>query len=283
MTLRKQSERQESHEDGANPLLRHLLRPVARFCIRRSVKLQRLMETMKSVLVEVGQEELERVGETASVSRLAVMTGVHRKDITRLTRGDESKEPAVDIFTRVVGQWRNDPRFSRRGQPRPLESVGGDAEFAELVRSVSKELNPYTVLLELDRLGMVSRSGDTVTLKANEYAPAKNADESFQLMSADIDDLLKGVEENVFERKRVPHLHLTTRYDNICPEFLPEIQRWCMQEGAKLHARARNYFSKFDKDLNPRLRNKEGGSRVVLGSFSLSEPEQANNKKGTRK
>lgn len=261
-----------NEQDTLGRALKALLRPVIRFCIRRSIKLQQFMEIVKAVFVEVGEEELRSAKGSESVSRLSVMTGVHRKDVSRLLTEGMKEQPASDIFTRVVGQWKNDSRFTTRsGMPRALELGGGAGEFAKLVRSVSKEVNPYTVLFELERLEMVRREGDVLQLRVNEYAPQKDAEAGFQLISADIDDLLSSAEANIFHNREIPNLHLTTRYDNICREFLPQIQRWCMNEGAKMHKKARNYLAKFDKDLNPRLKTRAGGCKVSFGSFGYSK------------
>ena len=257
---------------SGSALIRFVLRPVVRFCVRRSVKLQELIEVMKVVFVEVGQEELRGTKESSSVSRLSVMTGVHRKDVHRLLTEGMKTDAASDVFTRVVGQWQNDPRFATKaGKPKALSFSSAAGAFTELVRSVSRELNPYTVLFELERQGMIERKGDNLLLKVQSYTPSKNPSESYRLLSQDIDDLMRGVEDNTFSLKGVPHLHLTTSYDNVPVEYLPSLRAWCMREGTKLHRRARNQLSKFDKDLNPKLKQKSGRARIALGTFSFSE------------
>src|SRR5262249_10135934 len=127
--------------------LRALLRPLVRFCLRHSIKLQEFLELAKSVFLEMGMEELGRQDAAPSTSRIAVMTGLHRKDVERLKAGIGTRRAAGDIFTRVVGQWQTDPRFSsKRGSPRPLKLEGKEGDFVTLVESVSRELNPYTIL-----------------------------------------------------------------------------------------------------------------------------------------
>lgn len=258
-------------QDSLAGVLRIVLRPIARYCLRHSLKFRRISEILKSVLVEIAQEELSKKGAPASISRLSAMTGVHRKDVTRLVLEDMQERPAADVYTRIVGQWKNHPSYSRRGEARPLDVSGGQGKFAALVSSVSKELNPYLVLFEFERLGIVEREGDLVVLSAAEFVPRRNLDASFRMVEADIDDLLRAVEENTLKKPATANLHLTTRYDNVAPEHLPEIRRWFINEGAKLHKAARNYLSKFDKDLNPKLKGTQGGSRVALGSFSITD------------
>ena len=78
-----------------------------------------------------------------------------------------------------------------------------------------------------------------------------------------------GVEENVIEKAKPPHLHARTEYDNISPKDLTVIKEWLLKEGAALHKRARTFISNFDLDINPD-KEKKGGSKVVVGTFSYT-------------
>ena len=258
--------------------LEGLLRPLARFCLRRSLKLQEFTETAKAVFLEIAAEEIKREGAAVSTSRLSVITGLHRRDVMRLFRNQESKLGTdTSIVARVIGQWQQDSRFStRNGKARALQIEGRNSEFMELVRSVSKDLNPYTVLFELERIGAVKRSENTLTLESSVYVPSGDIKEGLLLLARDSADLISAVDENIFKPDELPNLHIKTEYDNICPEFIPEIRRWFLEHGQTFHEEARKFLSKFDKDLNPKLSGKAGGIRAAVGTFSLvdrSEPE----------
>lgn len=253
--------------------LEGLLRPLARFCLRRSLKLQEFIETAKTVFLQVAAEEIEREGAAVSTSRLSVITGLHRRDVMRLFRKQETKLSAdTSIVARVIGQWQQDSRFSTRsGKPLPLRFEGRNSEFMQLVRSVSKDLNPYTVMFELERIGAVSKDGDTIRLESNVYVPSGDIKEALSLLASDSADLAEAVEENIFRPQELPNLHIKTQYDNICPEFIPEIRKWFLDRGGIFHEEARKFLAKFDKDLNPKLADKEGGARAAVGTFSVVE------------
>ena len=259
-----------SDSQGLPRVVRRLLRPVLAFCVRRSLRLREILEIAKSVLVEIAVEELQNKGEEVSVSRVALMTGVHRKDVTELIRQQAPRPSGETLFQRLIGQWRSDKRFSNSGYPRPLSHVGQDSEFATLVRSVNRELNPYSILFELTRMGAVEERRDGVYLLKNEYVPVGKLEDRFALVGRDVDDLVRAAEENIIAEPEVPNLHLSTTYDNINPADLPKIRRWFMHEGAKLHERARQFLSKHDFDINPARSPQRGGARVVIGTFSFS-------------
>lgn len=249
--------------------LKLLLRPVAKFCLRRSIKIQDGIEMLKHAFIEVSKEELERTGRLVSNSRLSVMTGLHRRDVVRLLLEGVVVAENSPLLLRVIGQWQESPGFrSKNGEPRPLTFEGKGSEFIELVRSVSKDLNPYTVLFELERVGAVERDDNRLRLITDVYVPSGNLKEGLGLLGRDIEDLLLAVEDNLFRDLSIPHLHIKTQYDDVVLCAVPELRQWCLEEGAEFHARIRKKLAKYDKDLNPKLKNEEGGAVVAIGTFS---------------
>lgn len=250
-----------------------LLRPIARFCLRRSIKMQDYLEVSKQVFVDVAKEELQRRQENESVSRLSVMTGIHRREIDRFLDSKNQPRYGHDLPSRVIGQWQSDKRFlSKSGKPRILGVEGKQSEFVELVASVSKNLNPYTVLSELERAQVVERTVNGLKLARRTYeAAAADVDQSFALLSEDSEDLIRAVEENVFDRNSKSNLHVKTQYDNISLEYLDTIRSWFLEKGRTLHDEARRFLSQFDRDINQDLPKSKGRARVAFGSFSLTE------------
>lgn len=249
-----------------------LLRPVARFCLRRSIKMQDYLEASKQAFIDIASEELALRGESKSVSRLSVMTGIHRREIDRFLNSESQSRYGHDLPTRVIGQWQSDKRFlSKSGKPRILEVEGKKSEFVDLVASVSKNLNPYTVLSELERVSAVERTPNGLKLVRQSYESAGDIGQGFQLLSEDSNDLIRAVEENVFDRAPKTNLHIKTQYDNISPAYLETIRSWFLEKGRQMHEDARKFLSQFDKDINKDLKSGEGRVRVALGSYSFTE------------
>ena len=259
-------------EKPSHTYLRHLLIPVIRFCLRHSLKLQDLIEIAKQCFIELAKEDLCRDGRKVSSSRLSIMTGVHRRDVTRLKRDLPPPKRGPDLITRIIGQWQNDRRFcSRRKGPKYLSFESTESEFAQLVGAVSREVNPYTVLFELERTGAVRRTRNGLKLCTSLYMPSSKAKEGFRLLGSDIHDLITSVEENVFVKPRVPNLHIKTEYDNIPAHLVPRIKQWMLDEGSSLHERVRSYLSQCDRDLNPGISARGETVRIALGTFSSIE------------
>ncbi len=249
--------------------LKQLFKPVARFCLNRSMKIQDAAEMLKFAFLEVAKEELQRDGKLISNSRLSVMTGLHRRDVVRLLLDGQEVHETAPLLLRVVGQWQQDPRFTdKKKTPKPLSIEGKKSQFVNLVQSVSKDLNPYTVLFELERVGAVRREGDEIVLNADVYVPDGDIKESLGLLGRDVEDLILAVDDNVFKKPSIPHLHIKTRYDNVCLSAVPELRKWCLELGARVHAEVRAKLAKYDKDVNPKLGDEPGGAVVSFGTFA---------------
>lgn len=253
--------------------LPHLVRPIVKICLKHGIKLGEVVDALKRVFIAQASEQLEQNGDAPSNSRITVMTGVHRTDVAQI-RSEPSYQPREKhTASDVINQWRYDERFcSRRGKPRPLTFDSKNSEFAELVRSVSHSISPYTVAFELERLGMIQRNRDgRLKLVTRVFVPKGDPSAILSMLSEDAEDLYMAVEENTFKSDQTqPNHHLKTEYRNISAEALPEIRNWCLREGSALHERARNYLSRFDRDITPNVCG-TGTFRVAIGSFSLIE------------
>lgn len=245
-----------------------MLRPAVILAVRSGLKVQDVFEVLKAVFVSVATDELTKSGEAPSKSRISVITGLQRRDISRLLDDDPGAQKSNNILTKIIGHWGSDKRFRRSDGPRELTFEGVQSEFFNLVQSVSKDLNPYTILFELERLGAVERREDRLVLKARSFEARENIEQGWSLWSQDAEDLVYSVEENLSKKKEIPNLHIATRYDNIVYEQIPALRRWLLEKGAQFHAEIRAHISQYDKDLNPALYEKEGGGKVSIASFS---------------
>ena len=204
--------------------------------------------------------------------------------MNRVQAAGDAPAHVANTFSKILGQWAHDPKFSKRKKALPLTHEGMGSEFAKLVQSVSKDLNPYTVRFELERIGAIREEKGKLILAEQAFETNQDPEQALDLLAQDIDDLVQSVEENIFAREIVPNLHISTRYDNICQDAAPKVREWLLAKGAQIHAETREFLASLDKDTNPALREKSGGVRVVLGSFTrLILPKSLDKKVGAKK
>ena len=248
--------------------LRSLLRPVVRFCINRSLRLQDMVEAAKVMFVDIANEELEKQGKADNISRISVMTGVHRIDVKRILDEGGNFELSERLAGKVIALWRNDKRFTTdAGKPRVLSFKGVGNEFSKLVETISIDLKPGTILFDLERVGAVSKTKKGLKLLHSSYVPRKDPGSSLKLLARDAEDLMEAGINNVEAEGEILNYQASTVYDNISPDDLPKIRKWFFQHCFNFQQRVDKYLAKYDLDYHPDPK-KEGGCRVSLGLFS---------------
>ena len=250
--------------------LKQMLMPVMGFCIRHSIGVQALFELAKAAFVEAAGKELAAKNCPVNVSQISVLTGLRRREVGRLFNGRDKRAETYSLMSRVINRWLVDKRFTTKsGKPRVLEADGYQSEFHKMVRSVSKDLSPGTVLQQMHRAGLISETPRGVRLLKPAYVPKHDPVEGFRLLAMDSNDLALCVEENVLAGHTVPNLHVVSEYDNIPAEYEEELRSWALREGTRFHEKVRNYISNFDRDTSGSQAG-EGRIRLIIGSFSRS-------------
>jgi hypothetical protein len=156
------------------------------------------------------------------------------------------------------------------------------------VARISKEMNHYPILFELERIGAITYEGDFVELIAEGYYPTGDVEHGLELLSNDVAALVETVEDNLSTRQSAPDLHLCTTYDNIDPSMLEEIRRWILAHGASFQQEVRAYLSQRDRDVNPQMQHSSEKARVAVSVFSLGRTivpakQQTPKKRGRKK
>lgn len=248
--------------------IRYALRPIVRFCLKHSLKIQDLVECIKIELMDAAHEEIARCDTKITQSRLSILTGLRRREVERLSIGHTKLAEPSNLIAKVLGRWQDERAYTTsKDEPRVLSFEGDDSQFHTLVRRVSSDLNPSTVLFELERVGAIERTRNGVRMTRANYIPAGNALAGFEILSQDMGDLISTVEHNVLKPSDPPWHHLRTEYDKIRVSALESLRSWFLREGHSFHLRAREELAKHDQDVNPSSKHTGPTVRVSFTSF----------------
>lgn len=183
-----------------------VIQEVSRIAVRFGIPYGQVEEIVKQALVRTAAS-VRSVPETEALplSRLSVMTGVHRKDVTRIaTDGPKRRRTArISPPNTVVTRWLSDAAWlDPEGRPRPLarrSSATGAPGFDELARSVTRDVNPRTLLDSLCRQGLASLSpdGQEVSLLARAYIPRQDFESVVSISKENLVDHIAAVRENI--------------------------------------------------------------------------------------
>lgn len=204
--------------DLAAQALTHVLKPLARLMIEHGLQLPAMLELLKKSLVDDAVRTYGDANKASTDTRIALLTGVHRKDVKRLRAMPEAGQaalslPLVSIAASVVARWISDPNYLNSDQTaRPLARTPkrgqlGEPGFTNLVAEVSRDVGARAVLDELARLGVVEVQDDGyVSLKSTAFVPKEGLDESFHFLAHNVSDHLGAAVHNMSPARSSPQM-----------------------------------------------------------------------------
>jgi Family of unknown function (DUF6502) len=183
---------------------RHLLTPLVRILLRNGISYLEFAEVTREVFVNVAGRDFTLPKRKISLSRIAIMTGLSRKEVARLAKegGPVRRVPQdgeLNRVGRVLQGWYTDSEFTGPyGVPLDLkfDDAPRKPSFTELVRRYSGDMPARAMLDELLRVGAARLEKDSGLIRVlnRAYVPEKLAAESvrhFGLTARDFVDTLE--------------------------------------------------------------------------------------------
>lgn len=213
-----------------------LMGPLVRLLVANQITYPLFSNLLKGVYVEVADSEFALPGRSQTVSRLSLLTGVHRKDVKRLR--DEAAQPdstpdsipaAVSLGAQLVARWTGVPEFQdSEGHPLALRrQASAGPSFEALVESVSKDIRPRAVLDELLRLDVVrvedSGGEEWVHLDVEAFVPKSGFDEKAFYLGRNVRDHIATAARNLMG-DGPSLLERSVYYDDLTPESVRELR-----------------------------------------------------------
>lgn len=142
-----------------------VMRPIVRILLRYGIGYREFVEVTKTAFVDVASTDFGLRGRPTNISRVAVMTGLTRKEVKRLRDKIESGDSRIAVKTTpladVLHHWHAQPEFTdSAGRPLPLPFSGEGASFSSLVKKYGGDIPAGAVRTELRRIGAVTESSD---------------------------------------------------------------------------------------------------------------------------
>ena len=124
-----------------------VLKPIARMLLRFGIGFREFSEVAKQAFVEVASSDFGLRGRPTNISRVAVMTGLTRKEVRRLR--DKIESGSADFSVKatplwdVLHHWHADTEFTNeKGKPIALPFAGDVSSFSTLVKKYGGDVPP---------------------------------------------------------------------------------------------------------------------------------------------
>lgn len=257
------------------------LRPLVRRLLAFGIPFGHLEASLRPLFVEIAAAEFGLPGRRQTNSRIALLTGINRKEVRRIRVTGSSPTQKPTSFSRnqaagLISRWMTDPRTTdSKGRPRPIpyQSSRGPS-FVKLAQQITVDLPARAILDELVRRGAAEiRRGDIVALRGDTYVPRSGQAEKLAMLAEDPAELIETMLRNTFSEGGDLLLQRKVAYDNIGSEGAERIRSQMRREGERLLRRMNRLLSMNDRDRNPRA---PGGDRryVAVGLYCFESPEK---------
>jgi len=253
------------------------LRPIVRRLLEMGVPFGALEMALRDLFIRVAESELAAPGKRQTDSRVALVTGINRKEVKRIrsvkARRRAPRSFSINQASNLISRWRSDPTTTdSRGKPLALPyRASRGPSFMKLARKLTGDLAPGVLLKELVRSGAVElREKNVVVLSADSYVP-KAALSGIQILGEDGPELVETILRNIFSKRSERLLQRKVYYDNLGSEAADRIRAEIRREGERFLQRIDRLLSRYDRDRNPKA---PGGERryAALGIYLLENP-----------
>ena len=158
------------------------LRPIAQMLLRNGIGFREFNEISKSAFVDVATKDYGLRGRPTNISRVAVMTGLTRKEVRRIRDKIDSGEGAVVAKSTPLGavlsSWHTQNQFlDSSGSPLQLPFDGPSPNFTEVVKLSGGDIPPGAMRTELKRIGAIEEGADGLLLPLKRHASAVGTDD----------------------------------------------------------------------------------------------------------
>ena len=265
----------EAHSSVITRALVRILTPLVQILLRHGFSCGAFEEILRRVYVDVANRDFGMQGRKQSVSRIAVITGLNRKEVKRLCDLPPIEESRLDErynrAARVLSGWLEDPAFQdAKGDPDclPLE---GDRSFSALVKRFSGDMPPRAVADELMRVGAMELTPrEEYRLTARGYVPGRGISEKLQVLGTDTRDLIEAIDHNLSSAPDGARFQRKVMYDNVPVKHVAGFRKLSARLGQNLLEQLNSWLSERDRDSNPKVEG-HGRARIGIGIYAIEE------------
>ena len=159
-----------------------VMRPIVRILLRYGVGYREFLEVTKTAYVDIASSDFGIRGRPTNISRIAVMTGLTRKEVRRLrdkiSYGTDKISVKTTPLADVLHHWHAQDEFTTSsGHPKTLPFAGDSSSFSSLVRQFGGDIPAGAMRTEMKRVGAVAENDDgTLTLQDRSFRASEDHD-----------------------------------------------------------------------------------------------------------
>jgi len=256
-----------------------VMRPIAKILLRYGISFSEFAETSKTAFVDVATSDYGIRGRPTNISRVAVMTGMTRKEVRRLRDKLDAGPEIVSVkstpLSEILSRWHGESDFlDERGRPAALQFSGGEHSFSDLVKRFGGDVPPGAMRAELKRVGSVAEDEEgKLKVVRRSVVPVDYTDNLVASFVHGVYPLLSTVALNTDPDGGQPGVPQFTAYSlGIQKDDVTRLRRICYD---RLSAAAESFDDLFMAYEPPTDANESrSGNTVAVGFYYFEENDE---------
>lgn len=170
-------------QDALLSALEAILRPTVKLLLQCGIGYAEFAAVAKAVFIQVATDDYKRRGRPANFSQVSAMTGISRKEVSRIRNAETDVRWTPNMETSpvntVLHQWHFDEDFSDgagTAMPLPFE---GPLSFSALVSRHAGDIPPGAMRATLQRAGVLTQSSEGLISVSQSFFYSRVFDRDF--------------------------------------------------------------------------------------------------------
>jgi len=238
--------------------LRKILTAIIRTLVRNGMSYGEFDQIARKCFVDVGFKDFAPEKKKQTVSNVAILTGLNRKEVKKLheldSDGGAPEGKQYNRVVRVIGGWINDPRFLRKdGNPRDLDYEGKDS-FSELVKQYSGDMPVAAMQKVLTGSANIGFTDDSkVRLLSHAYLPSDDPVEKLTILGTDTSQLIETIDFNLTAAEEALRFQRKASNPQVAAESIPEIKQFLQRKGQAFLEEVDLYLTQHESSKDPNV------------------------------
>jgi hypothetical protein len=248
-----------------------LLEPVLLTLLKSGITWKEFSDLAKAKFVQVATNEFGIRGRPTNASRVAILTGMDRRDVRKLRQALARRRTIDPGFmsrpTQVLDGWYHDEEFLRApGEPRDLDVDGDSGSFTALMRRYAPGLPPVAMIKELKAAGAVAEvAGGKLRLIKRAYIPRALDENQIRLWGSMLKDVGTTWEYTLARKpEERPRFVRRAINLNIDRKAIPAFQSFLEAEGMA-------FLERIDDWLSANEARDSAGTRLGAGVYHIED------------
>jgi hypothetical protein len=264
---------------------RHLLAPIVRLLLRSGVTWGEFAELSKEVFVDVARRDYGIQGRPTNNSRVAMITGLSRREVTRvrdvLIGEAQAPEPQSSRVAQVLSGWHVDPEFlDDDGQPMVLPA-NGERSIDALLKRYAGDLPHGAFLKELQQLGLVEKSAnDGFRVLARDYLRGPADPDIVRQLGVALHDHGATLVHNVnIEREEPARFEGMASTPRLAPRYARAFGKFAQERGQAFLEEIDAWLVRHEVKGSDEQEGDNHGVRVGMGVYLIRDDARKGRKK----